>query len=140
MYDRMLIATDGSDGARTAAERGLELARELDASVVAFSAIESGPHASTTRDELRTDERAEAEAAADDLARRAERAGLEATSATREGVPQEAVVAHAREADVDLIVTGTGGRTGLDHLLSGSVAEEVIREAPAPVLTVRVGE
>jgi universal stress protein A len=38
---------------------------------------------------------------------------------------------------VDLIVIGTHGRTGLSHMLMGSVAEKVVRKAPCPVLTVR---
>ena len=45
----------------------------------------------------------------------------------------------AREQGVDLIVMGTHGRTGLRHLLLGSVAERVARAAPCPVFTVRVG-
>jgi nucleotide-binding universal stress UspA family protein len=54
-----------------------------------------------------------------------------------EGVPYEEIVRQAREHDVDLIVMGTHGRTGLAHVLLGSVAEKVVRRAPCPVLTVR---
>jgi nucleotide-binding universal stress UspA family protein len=54
-----------------------------------------------------------------------------------EGVPAEEIVRLARERDVDLIVMGTHGRTGLAHVLLGSVAEKVVRRAPCPVLTVR---
>ena len=43
----------------------------------------------------------------------------------------------ARDDDVDMIVMGTHGRTGLAHVLIGSVAERVVREAPCPVLTVK---
>jgi universal stress protein A len=55
----------------------------------------------------------------------------------REGTPYHEIVAYARENDIDLIIMGTHGRTGLAHLLLGSVAEKVIRRAPCPVLTVR---
>lgn len=55
-----------------------------------------------------------------------------------EGQPGEEVVRIAREKGCDLIVMGTHGRTGLAHLFLGSVAEEVLRQAPCPVLTVRV--
>jgi universal stress protein A len=44
---------------------------------------------------------------------------------------------YAREKDVDMIVLSTHGRTGLAHMLIGSVAEQVVRHAPCPVLTVR---
>jgi nucleotide-binding universal stress UspA family protein len=47
------------------------------------------------------------------------------------------VVRAAREAGSDLIVMGTHGRSGLKHLLMGSVAERVVRQAPCPVLTVK---
>jgi nucleotide-binding universal stress UspA family protein len=53
------------------------------------------------------------------------------------GRPADAVVRVARERGVDLIVMGTHGRTGLQHVLLGSVAEQVVRLAPCPVLTVR---
>lgn len=54
-----------------------------------------------------------------------------------EGEPAEEIVRLARELPCDLIVMGTHGRTGLDRLLLGSVAEQVVRHAPCPVLTVK---
>lgn len=53
------------------------------------------------------------------------------------GTPFVEIVRYARENAVDLIVAATHGRSGLSHLLLGSVAEKVIRKAPCPVLTVR---
>jgi len=47
------------------------------------------------------------------------------------------IIQAARDGDVDMIVMGTHGRTGLAHVLIGSVAERVVREAPCPVLTVK---
>ena len=52
----------------------------------------------------------------------------------RSGVPNLDIVRAARELAVDLIVMVTHGRTGLEHLILGSVTEHVIREAPCPVL------
>ena len=51
--------------------------------------------------------------------------------------PAEAIIEYAKHARIDLIVMGTRGRTGVAHLLGGSVAERVVRTAPCPVLTVR---
>lgn len=51
--------------------------------------------------------------------------------------PALAIVDYARDHDIDLIVMGTHGRTGLAHVVMGSVAEKVVRHAPCPVLTVR---
>ena len=56
------------------------------------------------------------------------------------GDPAEAIVRTAAELDVDLIVMATHGRTGLPHILLGSVAEKVLRHAPCPVLTVKQRE
>lgn len=56
---------------------------------------------------------------------------------TREGAPFLSIIEYAREAHIDLIVLGTHGRSGLSHVLLGSVAEKVVRKAPCPVLTVR---
>jgi universal stress protein A len=50
----------------------------------------------------------------------------------------EGIVDYAREQEIDLIVIATHGRTGLSHVLLGSVAERIVREAPCPVLTIRV--
>ncbi len=53
------------------------------------------------------------------------------------GDPADAIVRVAEELDIDLVVMVTHGRTGLSHVLLGSVAEKVIRHAPCPVLAVR---
>lgn len=53
------------------------------------------------------------------------------------GIPLNDILNYVRDREVDLIVMGTHGRTGLAHLLIGSVAENVVRRAQCPVLTVR---
>lgn len=55
------------------------------------------------------------------------------------GDPAERIIALARTRAVDLIVSATHGRSGLSHLIMGSVAEKIIRHAPCPVLVVRSG-
>jgi universal stress protein A len=55
----------------------------------------------------------------------------------RQGPPFLEIIRYAKEHDIDLIVLGTHGRSGLAHMLLGSVAERVVRKAPCPVLTVR---
>jgi len=58
-------------------------------------------------------------------------------TAVRWGSAAEAIVDYAAEQAIDLIVISTHGRTGLSHILLGSVAERIVREAPCPVLTIR---
>jgi nucleotide-binding universal stress UspA family protein len=64
--------------------------------------------------------------------------GVRVECRVEEGDPTTAILQVAQEAACDLIVLGTHGRTGLRRLLLGSVAEQVVRKAPCPVLTVKV--
>lgn len=57
--------------------------------------------------------------------------------ATVEGPAFLGIVRYAKDNDIDLIVVGTHGRSGLAHVMLGSVAERVVRKAPCPVMTVR---
>lgn len=54
------------------------------------------------------------------------------------GIPYEEIIKKAEETSASLIVLGTHGRTGLDHLIFGSTAERVVRSASCPVLTIRL--
>ncbi len=54
----------------------------------------------------------------------------------RTGTPFLEIVRYAQEQDIDVIVVGTHGRSGLTHMLLGSTAEKIVRKAPCPVLTV----
>jgi universal stress protein A len=59
------------------------------------------------------------------------------TRIARDSSPARGICDLARQLDVDLVVIATHGRTGVAHLLIGSVAERVVRHAPCPVLTLR---
>ena len=63
--------------------------------------------------------------------------GLTVETIVREGYPATVIEEEALEQQVDLIVIGTRGLSGLKHLLLGSVAERVVQKAPCPVLTVK---
>jgi len=62
---------------------------------------------------------------------------LQLLKVVREGTPFYEIIQYAKETNIDLIVIGTHGHSGLMHVLLGSVAEKVVRKAPCPVLTVR---
>ena len=64
-------------------------------------------------------------------------AGRTVIQAVLEGSPKVEIIQYARKQEIDLIVLSTHGRTGLPHVIMGSVAEIVVRTAPCPVLTVR---
>jgi nucleotide-binding universal stress UspA family protein len=56
------------------------------------------------------------------------------------GIPYDEIIKKATDNTADLIILGTHGRTGLDHVLFGSTAEKVVRKSPVPVMTIRIGE
>ena len=124
MYEDVLVATDGSDVAADAAESAIALANDLEATVHALSVTEPNGDRTT------------AEQSTESVERDATAAGCAAEAVVREGRPSSEILAYAEEADVDLIVVGTHGRTGIRQTILGSVALEVIRESTVPVLTV----
>ncbi|MGE4497650.1 MAG: universal stress protein [Deferribacterales bacterium] len=63
--------------------------------------------------------------------------GVNYTTKLIKGTPFIEITKHAKDTAADMIVIGTHGRTGLDHVLFGSTAEKVVRKAPCPVFTVR---
>ena len=71
-----------------------------------------------------------------DLLKTTDLAGLSATAIVRSGLPTEELTSFVRAEKIDLAILGTHGRTGLKHLLMGSVAEDLFRNLPCPVLTV----
>ena len=65
--------------------------------------------------------------------------GVEVETVVCEGYAATVIVEEAKARDVDLIVIGTHGLSGLKHLLLGSIAERVVQKAPCPVLSVKTG-
>ncbi len=82
------------------------------------------------KDELR------ARAKVRDLTKTRDLAGLSTTAIVRSGLPTEELVCFVREQKIDLAILSTHGRTGMKHLLMGSVAEDLFRHLPCPVLTI----
>lgn len=134
-YQRIVVPTDGSDGASYAAEHGLMLAEALEATAHIVSVVEGG--GSSQRDHLRTSPEDLAAEAVEEVQDRAHGLNVRTETATLSGTPKEAVLQYVDDQNADLVVMGTHGRTGLDQVIFGSVAEEIVREAPVPVLTVK---
>jgi len=72
----------------------------------------------------------------DEAAAKVRAEGVEARGHVAEGVASQAICDAAKRLGADLIVMGTRGRSGLEHVLLGSVAEHTLRIAPCPVITV----
>ncbi len=90
------------------------------------------------RDQIRTTPEDVAQQRIDSVDPGAGDRGVELHSHIRDGQPAETILKTIGEQAIDLVVMGTHGRTGVERIL-GSVAEEVVRESPVPVLTVPPG-
>lgn len=138
MYDNILLPTDGSDGTDRIVEHAIHLARENDATlhvlhVVNTSVVPLDAHSRAIYDEME----AAGRSSVVEIRERANDAGVHAVDVLRRGTPYRAILDYAQEHDIDLIVIGTHGRSGVRRALLGSVAERVVRLSEAPVLTVR---
>lgn len=139
---RILVPTDFSADANAAFTYALGLARKFDAPVHLLHVVEDPLAAGVWSSEIYTAEIAGLQV---NLVRDAEErlrrsvpddAGT-VSSEVRTGNAAKQIVEAARATNTDLIVMGTRGRTGLAHVIMGSVAERVVRLAPCPVLTLR---
>ncbi|MGD2114446.1 MAG: universal stress protein [Acidobacteriota bacterium] len=84
--------------------------------------------------------RASAEKRLEEALQRAPLDGIEADTALRDGTPSQAVLDLVQEVEADLLVVGTRGLTGFQHLLLGSTAERIVQRSPVPVLSVHPGD
>ncbi len=143
-YDDILLPTDGSEATLAAVEEAGRVAALSGATVHVLSVADTrnrfeSPTAGLAADAWDRAEHERAETAIDDAVD-ALPDGIPTERVIREGIPKTEVLGYVDETDVDLVVMGTHGRTGLDHYLIGSVTERVVRNSSVPVLTVRAGE
>lgn len=141
MYERILLATDGSDHTRRAAEYVRTLADRFDAEVHVLAVADVGSVS------VAFDTGGIEQEVVERLERQCERWAAEtgefvdaAETAVNSGKPREEILDYAAEHDVDLLAMGTHGRTGIRRYVIGSVTEHVLRRAAAPVLTARADE
>jgi len=138
-YSNILVPTDFSRSSYAAFAAAAFIAGKFKAKVYLLHVLEPIPvlafKLGLSQAEL--DERVLKQAATDlkKAARRLRVRGAELL--LRKGTPHKEIVRVVKEKKIDLIVMGTCGRTGLEHVLLGSVAEKVVRHAPCQVLTVK---
>ena len=137
MYRAVLIPTDGSIGARRAADHGIKLAAEHDATVHTIYVVDERRHetAAYGSDEAYIERlETEGERAMQEITEAAKREGLDVVTACSRGRPDEAILQYADENDVDLIVVGIHGRTPTHGTHPKGVAQRVRRDAPTSVV------
>lgn len=139
-YRHILIPIDFSEPSKRALERGIELARALDAKLTIAHVLEIPSAAyggmAFANVDLVTPIQDAARSLLDRTLADVQAKAPGAAAVLRTGVAWQEILAAASEAGADLVVMGTHGRTGISHALIGSVAERVVRHAPIPVLTI----
>lgn len=139
-YNKILIAVDNNSHAFYAAKKGLELANQLQGTVGFVFVIDLDLE--TLNGDLFINHQnsvvllmEEAEAHINEIVKNYSDI-IDVHHFMLEGTPQKEIISKAIEWNADLIVMGTHGRTGLEHLLMGSVAEYVVRHSPIPVMVI----
>lgn len=142
MYGTVLVPTDGSDNARLATERGIDLAASYDATVHGLYVVEKTRDDPELKghDEKLSEEVSRAKAVLDAFEAQASERGLPVETAREVAVPRTTIVEYTENHDVDLVVVGSTGASDVTDKLLGTVAKYVVNEAPADVLVVRPDE
>lgn len=139
MFQRILLAWDGSVVSRRAFDLAIDLSRRYDSDLVAVSIAYSPAHAETTGDRAESADAARRylESTFDEVRDRAERAGVAAQQEIVEGDnPSEALLAYAHEHGFDLIVAGHHHSARMGRLLLRGAAEKLVNDARVPVMIV----
>ena len=140
MFEKILVATDGSEHGLRAAKMGLELGKISGGKVYAIYVADTERTSHLPDDmllfsirELLLKEGRDALKVVKDLAGEK---GVAFEGVLVEGHPSSEIIDYAKKEGMSLIIIGAVGRTGLDKFLLGSVAEKVVRNSTIPVLTV----
>ena len=147
MYENILIPTDGSEAAQNAVAQAVDLAEKYDATVHALYVVDVDATNLTLGTEQvdrirqgRIGEMPEVQAEADEATGRvADEAAARDVSVDEHvtaGSPSRAIRKFVEDNDIDLVVMGSHGRSGLSRVVLGSVAEKVLRRTRVPVLVV----
>ncbi len=150
MFDRILIAVDGSKNSKQAAKAGIELARLSGGSVIivyvadvskcvssAGLAPPFGGISADVIDDIAANLKDTGEKVTIEVDALAKASGVEAERLVVDGNPPSEILLIAEDKKMDLIVIGSIGKTGIEKFLMGSVAEKVVHNSKLPVLVVR---
>lgn len=139
MDQHILVPFDGSDTARNALRRALDEHPEADVTVlyvIDLSELSYGVEGGAAEN-LHDAEKEEAEDLFEEAREIAAEYGESIGTTTEVGQPEDVIVEYAERGDIDHVVMGSHGRSGLSRILVGSVAETVVRESPVAVTVAR---
>jgi nucleotide-binding universal stress UspA family protein len=147
-FKKIMIATDGSACSRLAADKGIEFARLSGGTVYAvhvltnayLSAMDGESYSSMGMnpwESLKEEFQKKGQEAIDYIKDRGEMKGVNVESVLLEGNPSEELIRYAEEKNMDIVIMGTLGKTGVDRLLLGSVTGNLVRHSKVPVMVVK---
>lgn len=135
----ILMPIDFSDPSQQALDLAFALSRDLQARLIVLHVASPPPSVPYNEFEKVLHESSDVRRELEEKLRQCQKPDCNAEFRLQEGDPADEIIRMAQETHCDLIVMGTHGRSGLAHLLMGSVAEKVLRRASCPVLTVKAG-
>jgi nucleotide-binding universal stress UspA family protein len=136
----IVIATDGSENSLKAISYGIKLAKLSGATVYALHVVDTfslSQSWTAGRETMHEVLKKDGQKAISEVEEYAGAAGVEVKEVLLEGHPSKEIIDFAEKNNIDMLVMGTLGKTGLDRFLMGSVAEKVVRNSKVPVLVVR---
>ena len=137
--ERILVAVDGSEFTDIIVDQAISMGRICNSVIVAISVIPFFPEYVSSAVQLEEELSKNTRKPLETVKRRIEKENIECETLVRiDEQPHAPIVQEAKKRNVDLIVMGTRGMTGLKRVLMGSVAQKVIGHAPCPVMVVPV--
>ena len=136
----ILVPIDFSADAEEALEAAMALAKQFQSRLTLMHVIQLPVVTEVDLSGYYADIESSAQQEMENYQKRVAAAGLAVDVLLETGAPFRQIVDAAETRQADLIVMGTHGRTGMQHLLIGSVAERVVRLAPCPVMVMRHGQ
>lgn len=143
LYRKVMVATDGSEPVKKAVDAAIGVAKLSGAKLYAVYVVASGgytvghPRDIGWEKAMREQLSAEGKEATSYVEAAGKASNVEVESVLLEGSPAHKIVDFAEENDIDLIVMGTLGKTGIQRVLLGSVAQNVVRHSRKAVLVVK---
>ncbi len=141
LYRNIVIATDGSENSQRAISCGVEIAKLSGATVHALYVVDTPSMISETwtagKEMVHELIIREGKKVLSKVKKIIEDSRVEVKEVLLEGYPSEEIINFAENNNMDLIVMGTLGKTGLERFLVGSVAENVVRNSKVPVMVIR---
>jgi nucleotide-binding universal stress UspA family protein len=140
MFKQILLAYDGSEGANRALAAAIELAKLHEGKIWALAVEENLPHVIATAGEyqdIKEQANEKFRKLLETARARGEEAGVELKTILRAGHPAQTIISVAQDAEVDVILVGHSGLSGVWAAFLGTTAEKVSRHAPCSVLIVR---